>query len=123
MLTLVEKLAAVLRSKRFACNDEDELQRAVASTLADAGIRFEREVRFGARDRLDFLVHGVAGEAGVALELKVKTDAKSLLRQVLRYAEHARVGAVVVASTTHHALNLPPTANNKPVRVVHLMGW
>jgi hypothetical protein len=113
----VDQLIAVLRSKRFSCVDEDELQRAVAAAFDEAGIAYQREVRLSARDRLDFLI------GGIAIELKVKTDGKELLRQVLRYAAHREVDAIVIAATTHRVLLLPETANGKPLRAVHLQSW
>jgi hypothetical protein len=111
-------LLTALSSARFLCSDESELQAAVARVLDGAGIGYQREVRLSPRDRVDFLVDG-----GFALELKVQTTGKNLLRQVLRYAEHAVVSEVVIGSTTHHGLSLPAEAHGKPVRCCHLRSW
>jgi hypothetical protein len=111
-------VVSVLRAKRFACADEDELQRAVAAALDEAGIGYQRELRLSARDRLDFLIDG-----GIALELKVQTDGKALLRQVLRYAEHKQVQSILIAGTTHRLLLLPETANGKPLHSCQLQAW
>lgn len=114
---MIERVVTALSGARFLCADEEELQRAVAKVLDDAAIPYQREVRLSARDRVDFMVDGIA------IELKVKTGAKELLRQVLRYAEHAQVESVLVGSTSHRALDLPFTANGKVLRVVHLRSW
>lgn len=111
-------LMATLRDARFLCFDEAELQLAVARLLGDAKIGYQREVRLSERDRVDFLVDG-----GIALELKVSTTGKNLLRQVLRYAEHDAVRKIVIGSTTHHGLCLPAEANGKPVFTCHLRNW
>jgi acetyl-CoA carboxylase carboxyltransferase component len=114
----VSALLTALRDARFLCADEAELQAAVARVLDEAKIGYQREVRLSARDRVDFLVDG-----GVALELKVQTTSKNLLRQVLRYAEHPIVREIVIGSTTHHGLSMPAEAHGKPVRCCHLRGW
>jgi hypothetical protein len=111
-------LLSALKWARFACHDEAELQAAVAQLLDGAGLGYRREVRLSSRDRVDFMVDG-----GVALELKVSTTGKDLLRQVLRYAEHQAVREIVIGSTTHHGLSLPDAANGKPVHTVHLRSW
>lgn len=117
-MNVVGQIQAALQGARFLCANEDELQRAVAKLFDEKGIPYKREKRLGTRERLDFFAEG-----GIAIELKVKTDRKSLLRQVLRYADHGIVREIIVASTTHAALNLPSEALGKPVHTVHLMSW
>jgi hypothetical protein len=114
----VSRLMEALASARFACGDEAELQEAVALVLDGAGLAYQREVRLSPRDRVDFMVDG-----GIALELKVTTSQKSLLAQVLRYAAHSQVTAIVVGSTTHRALGIPTEAHGKPMRVIHMVNW
>jgi hypothetical protein len=117
-MTSASDVIAALKSSRFLCVDEPELQLAVAAVLTANKIRFQPEVRLSARDRVDFMVDG-----GIALELKVATDSKSLLTQMLRYASHAQVCELIAASTTHHALNLPSTVLEKRLHAVQLMRW
>lgn len=121
----IDRVMTALRSRRFTCANEDELQRAVAQAFDHAGIKYQREKRFGCgRDRFDFwcpLEHEPA--FGIVVELKVRTDGKDLLRQVLRYAEHRSVAAVLIAATSHRVLLLPETANGKPLHAIHLQGW
>ena len=112
-----EAIIELLGRHSFHCANEDELQRAVATVLAHESVGFRREVRLTPRDRVDFMV------GSIALELKVQTDPKSVFRQALRYAEHRDVTAVIVSSTTHHALRLPLVANGKPLFGMQLRGW
>jgi hypothetical protein len=117
-VTVIDQTITALRSRRFTCADEAELQSAVAAALSSAGLGYTREARLSARDRVDFMIDG-----GIALELKVRTDGKELLRQVLRYAEHDAVKAILIAGTTHKLLLLPETANGKPLRAIQLQAW
>lgn len=112
------RLVAALRAARFTCLDEAELQLAVERLLGALGVPFTRERRLSARDRVDFFLEG-----GIALELKVKSDASSLLRQVLRYAAHDVVLEVIAASTTHHVLALPDMVHGKPLHRIQLRRW
>jgi hypothetical protein len=116
--TRVASLLVALSSARFMYCAESDLQDAVAELLARNGIAYEREVRLSKRDRVDFMVDG-----DIALELKVKTSGTALTSQVLRYAEHWRVKAIVVAGTTHHVRNVVVSANGKPVFPVQLRAW
>jgi hypothetical protein len=109
---------AALSNARFTCQDETEFQEGVAGVLDKHHIGYQREVRLSARDRVDFMIDG-----GIALELKVKTDGKSLLTQMLRYASHPSVKELIAASATHHALGLPDTVNDKPLHRVQLIRW
>jgi hypothetical protein len=117
-MKLMTQVTDALGSVRFTCRDEAELQSAVAAVLDVARLPYQREVRLSARDRVDFMVGGE-----LALELKVNTNQKSVLAQVLRYASHEQVRALVIGSTTHRALGIPTEAYGKPVRVVHLVTW
>lgn len=114
----LERVSRILASTRFSCLNEAELQTAVQRTLDAGGVTYQREHRLSRRDRVDFLIEG-----GLALELKVRTSKKNALSQVLRYAEHDAVSAVLVASTTHLAINLPGEAHGKPLRTIHLVGF
>jgi hypothetical protein len=111
------ELVSLLRSARFLRTDESALQLDVAKLLDQAGVRYEREKRFDARDRVDFMV------GDIALELKVKSSEKELLRQLLRYSQQPSVREIVVAGTCHSVLRLPRLANGKPVFPCHLMSW
>ena len=115
--TVLCAVRAALAGARFLTFDEAGLQRAVAHELDRHGLAYQREKRFGSRDRVDFFVDGVV------LELKVKAPAKAILRQVLRYAEHGDVRAIVVAGTCHSVLRLPHEVSGKPLYAIHLVSF
>lgn len=91
-LTAADRIVATLRSARFVHVDEDELQRGIAEVLSRAEIAFEREVRLSDRDRIDFLV------GGLGIEVKLAGSARSVRRQLERYAASSRVEALLLVT-------------------------
>jgi hypothetical protein len=114
----LDAIACALADARFCALDEAALQDQVAYALFRKDIAYVREVRLSAADRVDLMVGG-----DIAVELKVRTSGTRLTRQVIRYACHPLVSAVVVAGTTHHVRNVPSTACGKPVLAIQLRGW
>jgi hypothetical protein len=72
---------------RYA-QDELRLQEEIATGLAAARVTFEREVVLAPGERIDFMV----GHVGI--EVKVAGSTHAVMRQLLRYTEHARVEAL-----------------------------
>jgi hypothetical protein len=94
---LVGEVVAALGRLKITAASERVLQEAVFDALPglvpDAGI--EREVRFGERSRLDFLV--TRGDERVAIECKMESTGRSAVyRQVRRYIDECDVTAVVL---------------------------
>ncbi|MCX5046696.1 hypothetical protein OG921_26325 [Aldersonia sp. NBC_00410] len=116
--TELDALVAVLCGFAHRGADEYAIQESVQRALHAQGVRFEREVRLSATDRVDFLVSG-------AIAVEVKTAGKQLrvVRQLQRYAGHGRVAAVVLASTRIALVaGLPRVLAGKPVVGVVLPG-
>lgn len=95
-------------------SSEDELQRAIAEVLEAGGIPFKREVRIGVRDRLDFL----AGTVGI--ECKLFGSRTEVGRQLIRYAESGRVGALLLVTTRRQLLGLPVVLAGVPLLTLHV---
>lgn len=76
----------------------------------------QREVVLTARDRPDFMV------GPLAIELKVKGSPADVARQLMRYAEHPSVGAILLVTTRSSHRAMPAQMCGKPVRVLYLMG-
>lgn len=112
----VDQVVDAIRAHRFCYADETQLQEGLAAALAAAGLSSTREVRLNARDRIDILVDDVG------IEVKVDGRVSSLLRQITRYAESERVGAIVVVSNRVRHLQLPSEINGKQVRSISLTG-
>jgi len=105
---------------RFPVAREAELQAAVARALAKAGMPYVSQCRLGPADVVDFAVDLVEGAGCIALELKTDGSLQLVAMQLLRYAEHASVRAIVLATTKHRHASLPSTMNGKPLLVAVL---
>lgn len=112
---LALRIVETLRLTRFRAVREKDLQEAVAEVLRRKRIRFEREVRLGPRDIIDFKV----GKVGV--EVKTKGSSTAVLRQVMRYLAYPSVAElIIVSSRARSTLGFPMEIMGKPVSVVHL---
>ncbi len=128
METLEERLVVVeeiLKTRRFRFTEEAELQEGIHLALTEMGLSFTREVSLTPRDRIDLLEDGkhlVGGAIGI--EVKIAGTLGALSRQVERYAEHDRVGAVILVTSKmqHTAIGNTTTANGKLFRVVYVGG-
>lgn len=116
-LTTGPNVLGVLRGIRAPLiTRETSLHELVADALAGAGVAFEREVRLGPRERIDFLAEG-----GVGIECKKgKPNGPSLLRQITRYAAHERVVSIVVVTAWERHVRVPGEILGKPATVVGL---
>lgn len=115
----VEDLIRLLRRGRFDLSTEKHLQAGVEQVLSAEGVRFEREKGLSDRDIPDFLVSG-----GIVIECKLHKKARKMevYRQLCRYAEHADVTAIILASNI--SMGLPTDINGKPTFVASLShGW
>ena len=115
---LAGQVLAALQGRIYGGRCETQIQARVAAALGAAGLVFERECRLSGRDRPDFLVGGQ-----VVVEVKLKTPRSVVLRQLGRYAEHDRVEAIVLASTSFSTLrDMRLTIHQVPVYPVVLRG-
>jgi hypothetical protein len=110
-----ERLREVLGSYRYNHANERDLQDGIAQVLATRGIRFDREVVLGPKDRPDFMVDGIA------VEVKVDGSPAVILRQLARYASQKGVRAILlVTRKEQHAHRFPETVGGKPLDVLTL---
>ena len=115
----VERFVRVLRAGRFPFMPEAVLQDGIASTLAAAGITFEREFALSRQDRIDFFVP----EIGLGVEVKVDGAISSVTRQLHRYAQHERIrGLLLVTTRMRHHVLVPREFCGKRIEVLHLIG-
>lgn len=108
-------LGEILQSYGFRYFSEMELHSQIAEALNREGIAFDREVRLTEKDRVDFMV------GGIAVEVKVDGAKNEVLRQIHRYAQSDMVSAIVVVTDKARHLNLPCCLNGKPVVVSSLI--
>lgn len=111
----LERLHQVLGSYRYSFANERDLQDGIAQALATRGIRFDREVVLGPKDRPDFMVDGIA------VEVKVDGTPAVILRQLDRYAAQKAVRAILlVTRKEQHARRFPEAIGGKPLDVLTL---
>lgn len=115
---LAAEVVGALQGRIYGGRCETQIQDRVGAALEAAGLVFERECRLSERDRPDFLVGG-----RVVVEVKLKTPRSVVLRQLGRYAEHDRVEAIVLASTSFSTLrNMRLMIHQVPVYPAVLRG-
>lgn len=107
------EVAQLLSQYRLPLHDERATQSEIASALDHAGVAHEREVRLSAADIIDFMV----GEVGIEVKLR-GTSKTQIYRQLERYAQHAAVRELVLATNT--SMGLPPLINGRPAHVLSL---
>lgn len=121
---MIDLVANSIRARRYRYANEDELQEGIFRVLRADGFLAEREVRLGARDRIDLLVRLVAAgnvSCTVGVEVKVDGQSAAVLRQLRRYAAHAALDRLVLVTTVARHLQLPDVVDGKPLTTVSLL--
>jgi hypothetical protein len=119
---LLKAVAASIARHRFVFSDEAALQKGLAESLLADGFGVDREVRLGARNRVDLRVTRPGLEAALGLEVKIDGTQMSVVRQLDRYAASPDVDALVLVTNRVRHLQMPPTLRGKPVVVLNLLG-
>lgn len=115
-MTLPGRIIELLTTHRLPLSDERLLQEAVRDLFEAAAFDFAREVHLGPRDIVDFMVEGVA------VEIKIKGNRRSIYRQLERYCVHDAVRSIVLA--TNVPMALPLDICGKPASIAALgRGW
>lgn len=109
-IALMRQIESLAVLSPLRCFDEKQTQADFARALEDWNFEFKREHRLGPRSIIDFMVEDVG------IELKLRGQKRSILRQVQRYCEFKEVAALLLLTGT--AMGLPPTIYGKPVRVL-----
>lgn len=104
----VSEIVRHLRAGRYRVAQETQLQADIGNALDALGAAFEREVRLGPGERIDFLVDGTLG-----IEAKTRCDRRAIYRQLQRYARHDTISALILVTGT--ALGLPASIDGKPL--------
>lgn len=114
----MRKIIQLIESARLDLSDEKRLQADLAVALTNAGVQFTRELALSTHDIPDFFT-----EDGTAIECKLRPAQKTAVyRQLQRYASHAEVTGIVLA--TNLSMTLPETINSKPSFMASLSkGW
>ena len=113
------RIVRLLERYQLDLSTEKHLQAGVEAAFIEGEIAFEREKRLSPRDIPDFLVDG-----GIVVECKLRGKSRKIdvYHQLVRYAAHADVSAIVLASNS--VMGLPTKIDGKPVYAASLSrGW
>lgn len=116
MTTIDERILPLLQligSVRLPLTGEKNTQTMLAGVFDAAGVNYEREVKLGPGDIVDFMIDG-----DIAIECKLRAGRAQIFRQLRRYAEHRGVRALVLLSNT--AMGLPESINGRPAYYLSL---
>lgn len=108
-------IATALNKTVFRFSDEMALQNGIEELFKKQGWKYERESILSPRNRIDFMVHGVG------IEVKVDSSPNTVQRQLWRYADDSRIGALVLVTTRSSHKTIPNVILDKPVLIVHLL--
>ena len=117
VMTALE-ITGLLRRHRIPFGTEQDMQDAVQAILNRNHVQHAREVLLSAKDRIDFLSDG----SHVGIECKVSGSRSAVLAQLVRYAEHAQVTALILVTSRHTHRFACDEINGKPLFVVWVGG-
>lgn len=112
----LERVCALIASTRFAFTDESTLQDGLEQMLKLHGVEHVRERELGNLGKVDFYLTSHR----VALEAKTQGSPSAVLEQLMRYARHDDVDALVIVTSRTRLGRVPPTLNGKPVYSIPL---
>jgi hypothetical protein len=117
LVSTFERVDRALRTHRFRFGNERELQAGIERVLRDDGLTVTREARIEA-GTIDFVV--TSNGAALGIEVKVAGSRAAVTRQLHRYLQSDRIGALLLVTTRASLRNLPPQISGKRVFVHHL---
>lgn len=111
-------LVAALQSYRYSYSDELEFQNGIAQALESSFISYQREVDLISLGMIDFVCDRIG------IECKIKGGRHDLFRQIARYAEHADIDHIIIASSRRSLIQgAPVKLNGKQITSLFLGGF
>jgi len=91
----MNQIAKIIQSYEFVYQNETELQEQIESVLKDNDIPFEREYSLDKDSRIDFYLP----ESKTGIEVKVKSGAAVVSKQLHRYAKSNQIDNLMLVTT------------------------
>jgi len=113
------KIVRVLQRYQLDLSTEKHLQAGIETAFIKEGVVYEREKRLSAKDIPDFLIDG-----DIVVECKLHNSSRkmAIYKQLVRYAEHDDVKAIILA--WNGTMGLPAEINGRSVFAASLSrGW
>lgn len=108
----IGEIIKLLSTKRFIVNDEKELQKSIEDVFKVSGVEYEREFRLDPKNRPDFFINGIA------IEIKIKGNAKKIYKQCERYCQFDNVKSLLLI--TNRSMGFPQQINGKDCYIMNL---
>ena len=109
---MINTILKTLYSHRFPLVVEKETQAAIEAKFAENGVPYSREHRLDEKNIPDFFVDGIA------IEVKIKGNAKTIYRQCERYCQFEEVRKLILV--TNRSMGFPKQINNKDCYFINL---
>ena len=103
---IINKILATIDQYKFYFQNEKDLQSKIEKILLENKIKISREHSLDNKGVVDFFYEGVA------FEIKIKGQKKSIYRQCRDYLSHPSVKALVLISSFN--MSLPKEIEGKP---------
>lgn len=108
----IQEIISILSHCKFSLENEKKLQSEIASKFEQSGISFDKEYFLDKKNIPDFFIDGIA------IEIKIKGNAKHIYKQCERYCLFDSVKYLVLV--TNRSMGFPSEINNKPCYVLKL---
>lgn len=108
---MLSSIISVLQN-RFPLEVEKETQAAIEQKFKDNGIEYSREHKLDQNNIPDFFIDGIA------IEIKIKGNAKSIYKQCERYCQFQEVKSLILV--TNRSMGFPKEINGKPCYFINL---
>jgi hypothetical protein len=108
---MLSSIISVLQN-RFPLEVEKETQAAIEQKFKDNGIEYSREHKLDQENIPDFFIDGIA------IEIKIKGNAKSIYKQCERYCQFQEVKSLILV--TNRSMGFPKEINGKPCYFINL---
>ncbi len=109
---MVNEIVEILSKHRFVLDNEKEAQYQIGLVMHGNDINTEREYRLDKKNIPDFFIDGLA------IEVKIKGNAKSIYKQCERYCKFDQVKELLLI--TNRSMGFPKEINGKPCYYLNL---
>ncbi len=109
---MIEKILKVLSSNRFPVDHEKDTQEYIAMALSKNAVFHSKEYRLDEKNIPDFFVDGIA------IEVKIKGNAKRIYRQCERYCTFPEVKTLILV--TNRSMGFPEQINGRNCYYVNI---
>lgn len=124
LLERMREISDCILAADLVYGNEYDLQAGIHAVLEQAGYYAQQEIVLsdGSPNRIDIFVNQGWLEPGIGIEVKIDSPRSEVLRQLTRYAGELSIAGLILVTTRSKHHRLPLELNNKPLRLVSLVG-